>query len=136
MNFLSSVPVSTLRDSRGLLGVSEIADFGAFPVKRIYYITDVPSEISRGAHGHKKLEQIFFCLSGSFELSVTDSRLTDRVTLLCGDRGFFVPKGLWRDLTKFSRDCVCLVLASESYDPDDYIYSFAEFSEWKRNNEN
>jgi len=41
-----------------------------FSIRRIYYVYDVPEEIKRGFHAHKRLEQILICLSGSVKIKV------------------------------------------------------------------
>lgn len=131
MHFLEKVEVQSFIDRRGNLGVSELGVNPKFIIKRIYYINRVPSEASRGAHGHKQLQQIFYALSGSFHLMVTDGVNTDSVTVSEMSNGYFLPAGLWRDLDNFSSDCVCLVLASEPYDKSDYIHDYEEFRNWR-----
>jgi dTDP-4-dehydrorhamnose 3,5-epimerase-like enzyme len=106
-----------------------------FLVKRLYYISNVPYGQSRGLHGHKKLKQIFLALAGEFTLNVTDGEVHDSVILNAHGPGYLLPAGYWRELNNFSNDvgAVCLVLASESYDPSDYIYSFDEYLDWRKN---
>ncbi len=41
--------------------------------------------------------------------------------------GLYIPTMTWRELENFSSGSVCLVLASEYYDPSDYYYSYDEF---------
>lgn len=36
-----------------------------FEIKRVYYITRVEQEITRGFHSHRKLHQVLICLNGS-----------------------------------------------------------------------
>ncbi|WP_187526341.1 WxcM-like domain-containing protein, partial [Escherichia coli] len=33
----------------------------------------------------------------------------------------------WREMHNFSEDCVLMVLASDYYDPDDYIHDYNSF---------
>ena len=130
-HFLVPIAAESFLDSRGNLGVSDFGDQPRFAVHRFYYITSVPEAVSRGAHGHKKLEQIFYALKGSFRLTVTDGMRADSLTLNELKDGFFVPAGLWREVDSFSNDCVCLVLASLPYDPSDYIFDYEEFKAWR-----
>ena len=131
LNFLQEVPVSAFINERGYLGVCELEGVIPFSVKRVYFISDVPTGQSRGRHGHKSLEQVFLCLKGSFELNVTDGENFDRQVLTQND-AFYAPSGLWRDLVNFSDDAVCLVLASAPYDVSDYIHDYSEFLNWKK----
>ena len=41
--------------------------------------------------------------------------------------GIYLPKLVWKDMYDFSEDSVLLVLASEHYDPNEYIRSYDEF---------
>ena len=130
-HYLESIPVQSFLDSRGNLGVSDFGDVPRFKVHRFYYITSVPQGVGRGAHGHKKLEQIFYCLKGSFRLTVTDGVNSDSTLLHELGDGYYVPSGLWRDVDNFSQDCVCLVLASSPYEKSDYIFDFEEYKVWR-----
>jgi hypothetical protein len=47
-------------------------------------------------------------------------------------QGLLVVPGIWRTLDDFSSGSVCLVLASEKYDPEDYIRNYGEFLKYKR----
>ena len=40
-------------------------------------------------------------------------------------------QGIWRTLDDFSTGAVCLCLASELYEPEDYIYDYEEFLKYK-----
>ena len=128
---LEPIDVENFRDFRGNLDIAELQFIERFEIKRIYCISNVPEGESRGAHGHKELKQIFFALSGKFELTVTDGFIVETVELRAHEKGYFLPAGYWRDLKLFSSDAVCLVLASEHYDAGDYIYSYDEFLKWK-----
>lgn len=118
-------------DGRGNLVVSEFQISQEFSVQRIYYITNVPQGIPRGAHGHKDLQQIFYSLKGQFQLSVSDGLKHDTVYIQESSTAYYVPNGLWRELDDFTEDCVCLVLASLPYDKSDYIDSYEEFKDWR-----
>jgi len=41
--------------------------------------------------------------------------------------GLYVVQGIWRELINFSSGAICLVLASEKFDPNDYMRDFEEF---------
>ena len=130
-HFIEPVKVQAFKDLRGNLGVSDFGGEPKFVVQRIYYIYGVPEGASRGAHGHKKPEQVFYALKGNFQLSVTDGAMVDKVELRESGDGYYVPEGLWRDIASFSSDCVCLVLASLPYDETDYIFEYEAFKAWR-----
>lgn len=104
-----------------------------FDIKRIYYLYDVPGGNSRGGHAHKDLYQIMIALSGSFRVTVDDGNIKRSFDLFQPYQGLLIPPGLWRDLDHFSSGSICMVLASEIYDENDYFREYEEFVEWKKN---
>jgi len=136
LNFLTKVEPQTFSDARGVLNAIEIPEELNFETKRIYYITEVPINSIRGAHAHKKLRQIFFALSGSFTLIVTDGQRTDKVRISAHSSGYYLPSGYWRELTEFEPETICLVLASEHFNDSDYIKEKNTYLEWRSQNKN
>lgn len=59
-------------DPRGNLTFVEQHKHVPFDIKRVFYLYDVPTDESRGAHAHKKLHQFIICLAGSFEVALDD----------------------------------------------------------------
>ena len=100
-----------------------------FSVKRIYYLYDIPSGSERGGHAHKDLHQLIIAISGSFDITLDDGTTKKTVRLNRPNFGLFIVPGIWRELKEFSSGSICLVLASNKYDEDDYIRSYAEFKE-------
>ena len=98
-----------------------------FDVKRIYYLYDVPGGEARGGHAHRNLYQLFVAASGSFNVVLNDGKNTKTITLNRPYQGLFIVPGIWRELDNFSSGSVCLVLASEKYDENDYIRDYNEF---------
>ncbi|MFD1912947.1 sugar 3,4-ketoisomerase [Halodurantibacterium flavum] len=116
-------------DARGSLGVLEGDDL-PFAVRRVYYLFDVPEGELLGEHGHKRLEQVFLCLSGQVDVTLHDGTRTHSFVLDHPARGLRVPPGMWRSLRFARPGTVVCVLASRPYEPEDYIYSLDEFLEW------
>ena len=103
-----------------------------FDIKRIYYLYDVPGGNSRGGHAHKDLYQIMIALSGSFTVTVDDGKLKRSFQLFQPYQGLLIPPGLWRDLDNFSSGSICMVLASEIYDENDYFREYEDFRNFKK----
>lgn len=102
-----------------------------FPIKRIYYLYDVPGGEERGGHGHKDLYQLIVAASGSFDVELFDGKDTKTVSLNRPYDALMMKPGIWRELKNFSSGSICLVLASISYDEADYIRDYNEFIEYK-----
>jgi dTDP-4-amino-4,6-dideoxygalactose transaminase len=124
------VELQTIPMQNGILGVAEVSKHIGFPVHRAYYIRDVPTGSSRGAHGHRHLRQCFLCLRGSVRLTLMRGGRQETVTLDRPSQAAVVGAGCWRDLSDFSEDSVVIVLASDEYDEADYIRDYAEFLRW------
>jgi dTDP-4-dehydrorhamnose 3,5-epimerase-like enzyme len=118
----------TYTDSRGKLTVVEGATL-PFDIKRIYYIYDVPEGQPRGVHGHRELQQLMICMSGSVQVKLHDGRKHRVFSLDCPWKGLYVPPMSWRQLESFAPNTVCLVLASMPYSKADYFFHFDEFLE-------
>ena len=112
----------------GNLVIGESKKTIPFNIKRIYFINNLFNTKSvRGRHAHKKLDQIIFCINGSFVLSLDDGTDKQRITMnnpYCGVR---LNAKLWHTMTKFSSDCVILVLTNDYFKEDDYIRDYDEF---------
>jgi dTDP-4-dehydrorhamnose 3,5-epimerase-like enzyme len=102
-----------------------------FDIKRIYYLYDVPGGEARGGHAHKELYQIMVALSGSFTVTLDDGANKQSFHLFQPYQGLLIPPGLWRDLDTFSSGSICMVLASEVYDEEDYFRDYADFQNFK-----
>lgn len=123
------VNVPTFSDERGSLSVLEASDDVPFQINRLYYLYDVPSKSVRGQHAHRELEQIMIAVAGSLTLCLETSSGQEEFQLESPSRGVYVPQMTWRELTDFSTDTVCLVVASRPYEPEDYIHDYDEFKE-------
>lgn len=128
---IETVQLQDFSDSRGQLLVTEFYSELGVVAKRIYILSNVPDSAQRGGHAHKELKQIFFCLQGSFQMKVSDGASNETVLMSPDTPGVFLRSGLWRDLNSFSPDAICLVIASEPYDPGDYIGNFDEYLSWR-----
>lgn len=129
---LHDIPIINLpkiTDHRGNLSFIEGRNHIGFDIKRVYYLYNIPSEGVRGAHGHKKLHQLLIPLSGKFEVTLDDGKNRKGYQLSDPSTGLYVGPMIWRELTKFSVDAVCLVLASEYYDEADYFRDYNQFLE-------
>jgi uncharacterized RmlC-like cupin family protein len=101
-----------------------------FATKRIFYLYDIPGGESRGAHAHKECHQFLVAASGAFEILLDDGRTKRQVLLNRPDIGLHIPPGIWASEINFSSGSICLVLASHTYDENDYIRNYFEFLEY------
>ena len=117
---------------KGDISVIENGETGPFNVQRVYYLYDVPGGVERGGHAHKSLYQLIVSVSGSFAVTLNDGNAKRSFTLNRPYQGLLVKPGIWRDLSDFSSGSVCLVFASQKYDPGDYIRDYEDFLNYRK----
>ena len=105
MKNFRTIDLPKIVDPRGNLTVAEQMKNVPFDIARVYWTYDVPSGERRGGHGK---EHQTFHLNHPYQ-------------------GLYIGTGVWRTLEDFSSGAVCLVLASELFDEDEYIYDYDEF---------
>lgn len=118
-------------DRKGNLSVVGNGKDVPFEVRRVYYLYDVPGGECRGGHAHKALYQLVVAASGSFSVTLDDGKDKRTFVLNRPYQGLLVLPGMWRTLDDFSSGSVCLVLASEKYDEEDYIRDYDEFLNYR-----
>ena len=121
------IELQKVTDPRGNLPVAEGITQIPFEIARAYWVYDVPGGESRGGHAHKRLKQLVVATSGSFTVTLDNGREQKKYLLNHPWQGLLIDTGIWRTLDDFSSGAVCLVLASQRYEEDDYIYEYDDF---------
>lgn len=121
------VTTSRATDVRGRLTVIEGTAL-PFRVERMFWIDGVPSGKTRGGHAHASCAEAVFAASGSFTIRLSDGSSSVAIRVSSEEAyGVVVPAGMWCELSDFSEGCVCVVAASQPYDPTGYINDFGEY---------
>lgn len=109
------------KDQRGLLSVQ---DFSSFPVSftRLFVLNSVDPSLKRGGHAHKNCWQFLFTSQSGIKVTISNKESTITVELK-NNIGLLVPPYNWLEIEFSKLDSYLNVLASESYDPSDYIYA-------------
>jgi hypothetical protein len=116
-----------LVDLRGGLSFAEYDTSLPFPPRRYFLIFDVPSKDVRGEHAHRKCQQLLVCAKGSCSVVVDDGENRTEILLDRPNLALYLPPMIWATQFKYSKEAVLLVLASETYDADDYIRDYDLF---------
>lgn len=127
INDCKIIQLPKITDRRGNLSFIESQRHIDFMIKRVYYLYDLPKGGERGGHAHKKLYQLIIALSGSFNVDIDDGENKKTVKLSHGDTGLSLCPLIWREINNFSSGAVCLVLASEYFDEEDYFRDYEAF---------
>lgn len=118
------VDLPKISDPRGNLTFIEGGRHVPFVIERVYYLYDVPGGAERGGHAHKALSQLIIAISGSFDVVLDDGSSRQRFHLNRSYTGLYITPMIWRELDNFSSGAVCLVLASNVYDEEDYYRDY------------
>lgn len=121
------IDLPKVTDHRGNLTFIEQNRHIPFNIQRVYYLYDVPGGAERGGHAHKDLQQLIIAMSGSFDVVLDDGVEKKRIHLNRSYQGLYLPKMVWRELDNFSSGAICMVLASNLYDENDYYRDYNNF---------
>lgn len=118
-------------DERGHLVIVEGMQDIPFDIKRIFYIYGSDPSVIRGRHANKRTEFVLINVSGQCKVKVKDGKGNEAVYLLNRPHtGIYLPRMIWKDMYDFSHDSVLLCLASEHYDPEEYIRDYDTFVQY------
>lgn len=123
----SLINLKKVGDRKGHITFIENNKHIPFPVKRVFYLYDIPGGASRGAHAHKQCHQLIIAASGAFEVLLDDGNIKRQVQINRPNRGLHIPPRIWAQEVNFSSGAICLVLASEQYEETDYIRNYTDF---------
>lgn len=107
------------KEKRGSLSVVE--KVLPFEIKRVFYIYDVDDSV-RGLHRHHKTIQAAICINGSCVIKNNDGVKEEEYILDEPNKCLILMPEDFHSMYNFSKDAILLVLASEYFDPNDYIY--------------
>lgn len=127
INECQLIDLPKINDPRGNLTFIEGGKHIPFPLKRVFYLYDVPGGADRGGHALKVCHQFLIAMSGSFDVILSDGSGRKRIHLNRSYYGLYVPPMIWREMDNFSSGSVCLVLASEAYSEADYFREYHSF---------
>ena len=121
-----------IEDLRGNLAVGEAQRHVPFEIRRFFVVFGVEDQKIRGEHAHRTLHQFLICVHGSCHFVADDGENREEYVLDRPNLGLYVPPMIWGVQYKYSPDGVLLVLASDYYNPEDYIRDYSEFLELVR----
>lgn len=113
------IDLKTFTDERGNLTVIEKVI--PFDVRRIFYIYGVDNSV-RGGHRHHKTIQAAICLKGHCTIWNSNGSQAGEFVLDNPSKCLILEPRDWHKMYNFSPDAILMVLASEYFDPADYIY--------------
>jgi hypothetical protein len=121
------VDLPKIIDPRGNLTFIEGGNQIPFDIKRVYYLYDIPAGSERGGHAHKVLHQLIISIGGSFDIHLDDGHEKKTINMNRSYVGLYVCPMIWRKIDNFTFGSVCIVLASNCYDEQDYYRDYSKF---------
>jgi dTDP-4-dehydrorhamnose 3,5-epimerase-like enzyme len=115
-----------IKDPRGSLSFAQYEETLPFLPRRYFSVFDVGEDQTRGGHAHRTVHQFLICVKGSCLVSLDDGQTRDEAWLDRPELALYIPPKIWASQQRFSRDGVLVVLASDVYDPDEYIKDYDE----------
>jgi dTDP-4-dehydrorhamnose 3,5-epimerase-like enzyme len=126
------ISLPTVQAARGNLTALELPELVPFEVRRIFLVHRVSNSEVRGEHAHKKCCQLLISTTGTVMVDLSDGEVKETFILDSPERGLLIPPLIWGTQYNFSTNATLLVLASEAFDPDDYLHNFQEFKDFRR----
>lgn len=114
-------------DKRGSLISLEQFKNIPFNIKRVYYIYGTKTNMIRGKHAHKHLQQVVVCVNGKCKFLLDSGKKKKIIELSLPNIGLYIGKNMWREMFDFSPDCVLMVLANDYYKENEYIRDYQKF---------
>lgn len=113
------IDLRTFTDPRGNLTVIEKVI--PFDIRRIFYIYGVDDSV-RGCHRHHRTVQAAICIRGACTIWNNDGKKVEEFRLDKPSACLILEPRDWHKMYEFTPDAILMVLASEYFDPTDYIY--------------
>lgn len=112
----------------GILYITQSAGI-PFDIKRVYCIVDPATDLPRGYHAHRQINQAVFCIKGGVVITLDNGQEKAKIALNEKNpgRGVLQRKMVWIEMNKFEKGTIILVLASDDYNPGEYIRGYTQF---------
>ena len=72
--------IKVINNKKGNLGIIQYKDL-PFKIRRTYFINNMPLNIKRSGHAHKKLNQLLVCLNGKIRIDLSDGKNNKSIIL-------------------------------------------------------
>ncbi len=118
--------VKEYRDSNGIIGIVEDSEI-PMAIRRVFWLTEVPDNTTRGGHAHHQSQQVLICSQGEIMVKLED--LQGRSFDYClkpKGLALYIPPLVWGEYT-FDKSARAICLASDLFDEGDYIRDYQVF---------
>ena len=117
MAILISIP--SIRDDRGALSV--VTNELGFKIQRVFWVYDCTA--IRGGHAHRITKNALICVAGECNIRVKKQGKEENFPLQTPEQCLVLDPEDWHTMEFADKNSVLLVLSSEPYREDDYVYA-------------
>ena len=114
----------------GTLYVTEVGNKVPFDIKRVFWVKDVAGGATRGDHATKKTKLILIPVAGSCEVVADNGKEQEVFLMDSPKKGLYIDEMIWRQMRKFSKDCVMMALCDRPFEPGNETYD--DYEEYKK----
>ncbi|MBR1440077.1 MAG: FdtA/QdtA family cupin domain-containing protein [Lachnospiraceae bacterium] len=124
------VDILGVTEPDGTLYVTEVGNKVPFDIKRVFWVKDVAEGATRGDHATKKTKLILIPVAGSCEVVVDNGKEQEVFLMDSPKKGLYIDEMIWRQMRKFSKDCVMMALCDRPFEPGNETYD--DYEEYKK----
>lgn len=121
------INLQTVHDDRGSLLIGTQYKNIPFEIKRVFFVSGVPEHSTRGNHAHYSLEEILVPIQGEFTVNLYTPDSKTSIKMKDKSKGILLYPFMWRTITNYSKDAICLSFCSQEFDEQDYIKSWYKY---------
>lgn len=125
---VSILDFGAIGDERGMITICEGEQDIPFIPKRVFYIYKSAQDVVRGMHANRVTDFVLINVAGKSKVKIMDGKGNEIIySLNRPNTGIYIPHMVWKEMYDFSKDSVLLCLASEHYNPEEYIRDYNTF---------
>lgn len=102
-------------------------------IERVYIITRVKKNATRGNHAHISLNQYLTCPIGKISIFLDDGKYSETIILDSQNKVLHVGSMVWHSMTWLENNSILVVAADKPYKESDYIRDYNKFYEMVNN---
>ena len=115
------IEIKSFKDKRGILTPFELNNNCPFDIKRIFYISNVPNQASRGEHINSESKFLIIAIQGQVTIDILQDGKTETFVLDSPNKALFLNNSIYKRLYNFSNDAILLCLSDNYYNKNDYV---------------
>ena len=105
----------------------DIIEFEDFKIKRVFTISNVSKNVTRGRHAHKLDSQIITVPQGKIQFLTYDGKNKRKFIISTPNTAILVKPMIWTEIKYLDKNTVVVVYSDRKYNEKSYIRKLSEF---------